>query len=217
MDSNAHWERIYQTKVSNQLSWYRPHLERSLALIESAAPLRSVAIIDVGAGESTLIDDLLSTGYTNLTILDISQTALRVTKERLGELARKVRWICADATHAPLAANSYDVWHDRAVFHFLTTEELRRAYVQVVETVVKPGGHVIVSTFGPEGPTQCSGLPVQRYDAEHLHAEFGSRFRLIESSNELHTTPAGTVQQFLYCHFKFSPNQDFKSGHHQQS
>jgi len=202
MESNTgtHWEDVYRTKSAEQVSWYRPHLERSLSLIEKASPRRDAAIIDVGAGESTLIDDLLSRGYTNLTILDVSETALAVTKERLGKLAEKVLWIRADVTEAPLPAHFYDVWHDRAVFHFLTTNEQRKAYVQVVEKTVKRGGHVIVSTFGPEGPTKCSGLPVIRYDAEELHGEFGNHFRLIESSKELHQTPSGKVQQFLYCY-----------------
>jgi SAM-dependent methyltransferase len=164
-----------------------------------AAPQRTAAIIDVGAGESTLIDDLLSRGYTNLTVLDVSQTALAVTKERLGGSAKSVQWICEDVTQAPLPAHFYDVWHDRAVFHFLTADDQRKAYVQAVERSLKPGGYVILSTFGPAGPTKCSGLPVMRYDAEGLHGEFGSRFRLIESSEEIHETPSGTQQQFLYC------------------
>jgi ubiquinone/menaquinone biosynthesis C-methylase UbiE len=160
----------------------------------------------VGAGESTLIDDLISRGYTNLTILDVSQTALAVTKKRLGSAAKGVQWICADVTQAPLPANFYDVWHDRAVFHFLTTDEQRQAYVQAVERAVKPGGHVIVSTFGPEGPTKCSGLPVVRYDAQELHGEFGNHFRLLESFKEVHKTPFGTKQQFLYCLCRFVPS-----------
>jgi 2-polyprenyl-3-methyl-5-hydroxy-6-metoxy-1,4-benzoquinol methylase len=199
-DVGSHWENIYRTKSPDSVSWYRPHLERSVSFIESAALLRSVAIIDVGGGESTLVDDLLARGYTNLTILDISHRALVETRKRLGQSAESVRWICADVTQAPLPARFYDVWHDRAVFHFLTSEEERKKYVQTVEHAVKPGGHVIVSTFGPEGPTKCSGLPVVRYDAKGLHGEFGSHFRLIESARELHETPSGTVQQFLYCY-----------------
>jgi 2-polyprenyl-3-methyl-5-hydroxy-6-metoxy-1,4-benzoquinol methylase len=197
--TNVHWDNVYKAKSADQVSWYRPHLERSLSLIELSAPQRTTAIIDVGAGESTLIDDLLSRGYTNLTVLDISQTALAVTKERLGESARSVQWICADVTQVALPAHSYDVWHDRAVFHFLIAEEQRRAYVQAVAKAVKPGGYVIVSAFGPEGPTKCSGLPVMRYDAQDLHGEFGNQFRLIESSKEVHQTPLGTEQQFVYC------------------
>ena len=199
-DMGSHWDNIYRQTAPEQVSWYRPHLDRSLSLIQSAAPDRAAAIIDVGGGESTMVDDLLALGYRNLTVLDISQTALALTKQRLGEAAGRVQWICADVTAPPLATDSFDVWHDRAVFHFLTSEEQRLAYVHAVESTVKPRGHVIVSTFGPEGPDKCSGLPVMRYDAEELHEEFGTRFRLIESSREMHETPFGTIQQFLYCY-----------------
>ena len=132
----------------------------------------------------------------------MSQTALNVTKKRLGLLAEQVKWIVADITQAQLESFAYDVWHDRAVFHFLTSIEQRAAYVRNVAKAVKPGGHVIVSTFGPEGPTKCSGLEVMRYDAESLHNEFGTRFRLVESLKELHQTPFGTTQQFMYCYCK---------------
>jgi len=200
MDASLHWEKIYTTKAPDAVSWYRSHLERSLGLIESASPDRSARIIDVGGGASTLVDDLVARGYRNLTILDVSQTALDVTKARLGESAKQIDWICADITRAELPAQAFDVWHDRAVFHFLTAEEQRAAYVRLAARAVRPGGHVIVSTFGPEGPLKCSGLEVARYDAESLHHEFGRRFSLIQSSKELHQTPFGTTQQFLYCY-----------------
>jgi 2-polyprenyl-3-methyl-5-hydroxy-6-metoxy-1,4-benzoquinol methylase len=196
----THWENLYTTKATDQVSWYQPHLEMSLSLIERAAATPSASIIDVGGGESTLVDDLLARGYRNITVLDISQTAIDVTKQRLKELAERVHWIAADVTEANLASGAYDVWHDRAVFHFLTTMEQRAAYVNTVRHAVKQGGHVIVGAFGPEGPTRCSGLDVIRYDAESLHDQFGSRFRLAESSKELHHTPFGTTQQFLYCY-----------------
>ena len=199
MNPKTHWEKIYREKAPDALSWYRAHLETSLALIEKAAPQHSASIIDVGGGESTLIDDLLANGYDNITVLDVSQTAVDVTKRRLGRSAERVRWITGDITTAKLASNVYDVWHDRAVFHFLTSIEQRIAYVQQVARTVKPGRHVLVSTFGPEGPTKCSGLEVVRYDAESLHAEFGLHFHLVESFKELHVTPFGTTQQFLYC------------------
>jgi 2-polyprenyl-3-methyl-5-hydroxy-6-metoxy-1,4-benzoquinol methylase len=200
MDQKNHWDRIYKAKGASQVSWYRPHLETSLGLIERAAESRFAAIIDVGGGESTLVDDLLARGYQDITVLDISQTAIDDTKERLRELAARVQWLVADVTKAELQGKAYDVWHDRAVFHFLTTVEQRAAYVRNVMNSVKPGGHIIVSTFGPEGPTKCSGLDVVRYDAESLHEQFGRRFRLVESSRELHGTPSGTTQQFLYCY-----------------
>ncbi|HLZ91333.1 MAG TPA: class I SAM-dependent methyltransferase [Candidatus Acidoferrum sp.] len=182
------------------MSWYRAHLETSLALIERAARSPSASIIDIGAGESTLVDDLLARGYENITVFDISETALDVTKKRLGPLAQQSEWIVADVTQVELPPSAYDVWHDRAVFHFLTSIEQRAAYVRNVAKAVRAGGHVIVSTFGPEGPTKCSGLQVSRYDAASLHGEFGPRFRLVESSQELHRTPFGTTQQFLYCY-----------------
>jgi SAM-dependent methyltransferase len=200
MDAGSHWEKVYRTKAPDAVSWYRPHLDRSLAFIESVSPDRTASIIDVGGGESTLVDDLLARGYHNLTILDVSQTALAVTRARLGEGGDRALWIRADVTQAPLAAQSFDVWHDRAVFHFLTAPEQRIAYVQAVARAVRPRGHVIVSTFGPEGPAKCSGLDVARYDADSLHGEFGERFKLIDSSKELHRTPFGTTQQFLYCY-----------------
>ena len=200
MDTQAHWEQIYGTKPPDQVSWFCPHLHTSLALIRRAAGDQSASVIDVGAGASTLVDDLIEAGYTNLTVLDISQAAIEVAKNRLGEASKSIRWLRADVTGANLPAHSYDVWHDRAVFHFLTQPAERLAYVRNVAWAVKPGGHVIVSPFGPDGPEKCSGFDVMRYDAKSLHREFGSSFRLIESSKELHHTPFGTTQQFLYCH-----------------
>ncbi len=198
-DSKAHWEGIYQRVAPEQVSWYRPHLETSLEMIERAAKGRDAPIIDVGGGESTLVDDLLARGYERVTVLDISETAIAVCRERLGAKAERVRWIAADVTKAEFARGEYDIWHDRAVFHFLTAEETRREYVRQVAKAVRPGGYVIVSTFGPEGPTKCSGLDVVRYDADTLHGEFGAHFRPVESREEIHRTPAGKVQQFLYC------------------
>jgi 2-polyprenyl-3-methyl-5-hydroxy-6-metoxy-1,4-benzoquinol methylase len=199
-DAKAHWERVYTTRAPDQVSWYRPHLEASLALVEQAAGGVSARIIDVGGGESTLVDDLLARGYLNVAVLDISQTAIEVTKKRLKQFADRVHWITADITAVELAPSAYDVWHDRAVFHFLNTTEKRVAYVNNVARSVKKGGHIIVSTFGPEGPAKCSGLEVMRYDAESLHGQFGTRFRLVESFKQLHQTPLGTTQQFLYCY-----------------
>jgi 2-polyprenyl-3-methyl-5-hydroxy-6-metoxy-1,4-benzoquinol methylase len=199
MRADAHWEKIYREKAPDTLSWYRAHLETSLELIEEVAPARSAAIIDVGGGESTLVDDLLAHGYQDITVLDVSQTAIDVTKKRLGLTAEHIHWLAADITSVELPPNAYDVWHDRAVFHFLTKLDQRVAYVRQVARAVRPGGHVLVSTFGPEGPEKCSGLEIVRYDAESLHAEFGVRFRMLESLKELHQTPFGTTQQFLYC------------------
>jgi len=198
-NADTHWDTVYRTKAPDAVSWYRPHLETSIELIQRVAPDPSASIIDVGGGESTLVDDLLAKGYRNVSVLDISPTAIEVARKRIGDLARSVTWIIGDITQAILPSQHYDVWHDRAVFHFLTTQEERAAYVQRVAESMKLGGHVIVATFGPEGPTQCSGLDVVRYDAQSLHAQFGRHFRLMESATELHQTPVGKTQQFLYC------------------
>jgi 2-polyprenyl-3-methyl-5-hydroxy-6-metoxy-1,4-benzoquinol methylase len=200
LDPKQHWEKVYTTKAPEAVSWYRVHLETSLELIDRAAETRSAAIIDIGGGESTLVDDLVLRGYQNLTVLDISPTAIAVTRARLGAAAERVKWITGDICEIELEERAYDIWHDRAVFHFLTAPEQRLGYVRQVTRAVKPGGHVIVSTFGPEGPVKCSGLETMRYDAEELHDEFGRQFRLVESSKELHETPFGTKQQFLYCY-----------------
>jgi len=199
MASKAHWESVYGGKAPEAVSWYRAHLERSLALIERSCPGRSASIIDVGGGESTLVDDLLAKGYGHVTVLDISEKALEVARTRLGARAAAVTWLAADITKAALPARGYDLWHDRAVFHFLTRAEDRAAYVRQVAASVKTGGYVIVATFGPEGPEKCSGLDVVRYDTGSLHEQFGAGFRLLDSATELHQTPFGTTQQFLYC------------------
>ena len=198
-DTKEHWEKVYRRLPPEAVSWYRPHLETSVELIESVAGGRGAPIIDVGGGESTLVDDLLARGYERVTVLDISETAIETSKQRLGAAASRVRWIAADVTASAFERGAYGVWHDRAVFHFLTTTEQRVAYVRKVAHAVRAGGHVIVSTFGPQGPTRCSGLDVMRYDAEQLHGEFGAQFRAVESREEIHRTPSGGVQQFLYC------------------
>lgn len=200
MNVQAHWETIYREKAPDAVSWYSPHLDTSLALIERTSVSRSAAIIDVGGGESTLVDDLLARGYQNISVLDISQTAIDANKRRLGDSSLRVHWIAGDIMKVDLDPLAFDVWHDRAVFHFLTDSADRLAYVRQVVHTVKPGGHVIVGTFGPEGPRSCSGLDVARYDTDSLHDEFGERFQLLDSSKQLHQTPFGTVQQFLYCY-----------------
>ena len=203
-DPGSHWEKVYRTKRPTEVSWYRAHLEASLALIEEAAGNHDAHIIDVGGGESTLVDDLLARGYRNLHVLDISPTAIAVARERLGGAADGIDWLCGDVTSYAFPPGRYDLWHDRAVFHFLTAEHDRVAYVRQVAHAVRPGGRVIVATFGPEGPTKCSGLDVVRYDPERLHDEFGTRFRLVKHFTELHRTPAGAVQQFIYCYCKMA-------------
>jgi SAM-dependent methyltransferase len=199
MNAQLHWDKVYGTKAPDEVSWFRPHVEKSMSFIERSSPAHSARIIDVGGGESTLVDDLLERGYANVTVLDISGTAISVTKGRLAGRADFVEWLVGDVTKIDLPADTYEVWHDRAVFHFLTSAADRAAYVERVRVSVRRGGHVIIGTFGPEGRTKCSGLDVNRYDADSLHGEFGRRFRLIDSTKELHETPFGTTQQFLYC------------------
>ena len=199
MHSKDHWEKVYTTKAAEGVSWYQPHAEQSMALIRATGANKQAAIMDVGGGASTLVDDLLVEGYTQLTVLDLSDEALAVSQRRLGAPARSVQWLVADITQAEFAPHSIDVWHDRAVFHFLTSPQDREAYVRQVVHAVKPGGHVIVATFGTNGPLQCSGLPVMRYAPDALHAEFGSAFALLSHQEQLHHTPFGTDQQFVYC------------------
>lgn len=200
MQSKEHWEYVYATKATDAVSWFQEHAESSLRLIQQTGAPRSASIIDIGGGASTLVDDLLAKGYSNLSVLDLSSAALSASQNRLGAKASMVHWIVADITNAGLPAQNYDVWHDRAVFHFLTTVEDRQAYVQAVLRAVKPGGHVIVATFAEDGPLQCSGLPVMRYNSEGLHAEFGEPFTLVHHEKESHQTPIGTTQQFTYCY-----------------
>lgn len=202
IDDKQHWETVYETKAPDAVSWYQPHLEKSLQLIINADSNRAAQVIDVGGGEATLVDDLLATGYRNVSVLDISQRAIDVCKARLGEQSTSITWFTTDILKAALPQKFYDIWHDRAVFHFLTSEDHRRKYVSQVAHAVKTGGHVIVATFGPQGPEKCSGLSTMRYDADSLHEQFGTSFRLIQSATELHNTPFGTTQQFLYCYCK---------------
>ncbi|MDD2686608.1 MAG: class I SAM-dependent methyltransferase [Gallionella sp.] len=204
MHPKAHWEQVYTSKSVDAVSWFQEHADLSLDLIKATDAGHHASIIDVGGGASKLADDLLGNGYTDLTVLDLSAAALNATRQRLGKQAGQVSWIEADITQAELPAKRYDIWHDRAVFHFLTTPEQRNAYVQTVFRSVKPGGHVIVATFAEDGPLQCSGLPVMRYRADELHDEFGEAFTLLKHQKEAHHTPSGSVQQFVYCYCRRS-------------
>lgn len=200
-DVKTHWEKIFTRKSPHEVSWYKPHLSVSHQLIERAGVSQSAAIIDIGGGDSSLVDDLLNAGYTNVTVLDISTAALERSKARLGRTANTVTWLAADITRAALQANAYDLWHDRAMFHFLTDPASRNAYIGLCTTAVKPGGKLIIATFAADGPEQCSGLPTMRYAPTDLEHQFAPSFHLIESVPELHTTPAGKVQSFVYCMF----------------
>ncbi len=200
MDRQQHWERIHGAKAPADVSWYRPHLERSLAFIEGAGLARNARIIDVGGGASTLVDDLLDRGYDDVTVLDISSAAIDRAKERLGARANAVTWLVGDITTIELPKHRYDFWHDRAVFHFLTDPEARLRYTAAVRRSLKIDGHIVVATFGPSGPEKCSGLDVVRYSADGLHEQFGGQFRKVGSCTEFHTTPWGAEQEFMYCY-----------------
>jgi ubiquinone/menaquinone biosynthesis C-methylase UbiE len=200
MDRKQHWEQVYTTKPSDSVSWFQEHADQSLRLIHKTGLDKDAAIIDVGGGASILVDELAAEGYTDLTVLDLSAAALSVAKQRLGKQADAVHWMEGDITRAEFPTHRFDIWHDRAVFHFLTDPVDRNAYVERVMRAVRPGGHVIIATFGEDGPEKCSGLPVMRYKPESLHAEFGEAFLLVEHEKEAHHTPAGSVQQFVYCY-----------------
>ena len=201
MDRKAHWEQTYRTKALNELGWYQAHPTLSPQLIESTGVGKSADIIDVGGGDSTLVDVLLDRGFTHVTVLDISSLALDRVKARLGDRARCVTWIEGDVTKLS-ATQAYDVWHDRATFHFLTDAEDRKRYIQVMKRAIRAPGHVIISTFAPDAPPTCNGLDVVRYTPQALCAEIGQRFELIEAQGQIHITPIGTEQAFIYCHLK---------------
>ena len=204
---HTHWQNVYTKKGENEVSWFQENPAPSLELIARVGATPASAIIDIGAGASRLVDSLIDRGFKDVTVLDLSEAALEAAKARLGSSAAQVDWIVADATvWEPLKA--YDIWHDRAVFHFVTEPEQRKAYVRQIASALKSGGQVIIATFGPQGPQKCSGLDTRRYDAEALENEFGPDFRLVRSSILQHQTPTGTTQQFLYCQFSFSPTQE---------
>lgn len=196
---DQHWEAVYSNKATDQVSWFQLHAASSLRLITESVGA-DAHIIDVGGGASVLVDNLLDAGYRNLTVLDLAPSALAVSQARLGERAQSVQWRVGDVTQVELPVAQYDVWHDRAVFHFLTDPDDRARYVAQVLKSVKPGGRLIVATFGPGGPLQCSGLDVVCYTPDALHAEFGAPFRLLKHETEIHHTPTGKEQEFVYCY-----------------
>jgi ubiquinone/menaquinone biosynthesis C-methylase UbiE len=199
MNREEHWENIYRTRSPTEVSWYQPEARLSLDLIRRVAPGLDSSILDVGGGASTLVDGLLRAGYRDITVLDLAATGLARAQDRLADRASQVKWIVGDVLSAPLPAASFAVWHDRAVFHFLTDARDRARYVEQARRIVRSGGYVIVASFGPEGPSRCSGLEVVRYSPQRLHAEFGSTFELLDSIREEHWTPTGSLQPFVYC------------------
>ncbi|HXG83905.1 MAG TPA: class I SAM-dependent methyltransferase [Pyrinomonadaceae bacterium] len=199
MNRKTHWETVYQTKSDCEVSWFSEHLDNSLRMILNTKAGKEAAIIDVG-GSSTLADDLLEKGFADVSVLDISRAAMEKSRERLGSRAAQIKWIEADITEVSLPENHYDIWHDRAVFHFLTTPEDRKKYVELVMRSLKVGGHIIVASFGENGPQKCSGLDVMRYSPDAMRDEFGDEFKLVKSFHETHKTPLGTNQEFVYCY-----------------
>jgi SAM-dependent methyltransferase len=201
MDAKSHWESIYTSRAPTELSWYQARPLLSLQLIRATGIGKDQPIIDVGGGDSVLVDCLLEAGYTRLAVLDISAAALARARQRLGPRAASVQWLEADVTGFR-PPHSFALWHDRAAFHFLTEASDRQRYVRVLREALLPGGHLIIATFAPQAPPRCSGLDVVRYDAAKLCAELGEDFELAESCEETHRTPWQTTQQFLYCRFR---------------
>lgn len=200
-DRKDHWERVYSTRDERGVSWYQAQPRLSLELIESVAPPEGGRIIDVGGGASVLVDRLLERGFREVAVLDISEIALEKARARLGDRAARVRWLAADVTEGP-ELGTFDVWHDRAVFHFLTDPAERRSYVELARSTIAEGGHLVLAAFADDGPTRCSDLDVCRYNARSLASELGAEFALVREARETHSTPWGTPQPFFYGVFR---------------
>lgn len=200
-ETKGHWEQIYLTKSPSELSWTQERPSPSLDWILEAVPNRSSAVIDVGGGISTLVDHLLLEGYDWPAVLDVSESALEIARERLGSFAAQVEWISADVTDCDFK-RKYELWHDRAVFHFLTVRSDRVAYLAGLRKALVAGGKALLATFSPQGPSKCSGLDVVRFDEKVLSLELGEDFRLLRHERREHTTPWGTTQDFQYCLFQ---------------
>ncbi|MGT2440953.1 class I SAM-dependent methyltransferase [Bradyrhizobium betae] len=199
-DRQAHWQNVYATKAEKEVSWFQEDPSPSLDMIAATGIATEAGIIDVGGGASRLVDHLLDRGFSRLAILDLSATALEATKKRLDGRGDGVDWIVADvANWTP--SDTYDLWHDRAAFHFLTNPADRDAYVARLKKAVRPGGHIIIATFAPDGPERCSGLPIVRYDPASLARVIGPEFELIDSRRHDHLTPGGGTQRFQFSRF----------------
>jgi SAM-dependent methyltransferase len=199
MNRAEHWDHVYRTKAADRVSWFQPDPRLSRELIEAVAPDRGARIVDVGGGASRLADGLLDAGYQNITVLDISEMALGAAQAQLGDRAPLVRWIAGDVLSWDAEPGSCDVWHDRAVFHFLNAAEDRARYLAVARRALRKGGHAIIATFAADGPTKCSGLDVSRYSPLQLAAELSEGFVFLRSEREIHSTPVGAQQAFTYA------------------
>lgn len=202
MNDAEHWDQIYSSRSSSKVGWYRPHLDTPLSWIESLNLEPNEAILDVGGGASTLVDDLLKSGHKNLTVLDLSRRAIQLTQDRLGNVASAVTWLQGDVTEIELPVEYYRVWHDRAVFHFLLEPQARQKYKQALLRTLEVEGYFIIGAFAPDAPPQCSGLPVQRYNSRLLEETLGKEFTLKRHQYEMHTTPGGVGQSYVYCLFQ---------------
>lgn len=202
MDAQAHWDQIYSARAPETLSWYQVHLQSSLDLIAATGVGCEASVIDVGAGASNLAGDLLTRGYRRVTALDLSPAGLAHAQTRLGEKMSAVNWLVGDVTAVALPHQAYDVWHDRAVFHFLVQPAACEAYRQAVRHALRPDGHLIIATFDLDGPPRCSGLDVVRYSPSMLANLFGDEFTLVESRRETHVTPGGFTQQFQFSRLR---------------
>ena len=205
MSSQDHWEQVYAAKTADRLCWYTPHLGIPVGWVKKLELPPDAAIVDVGGGASTFVDDHLDAGYRDLTVLDISGKALATARDRLGDRSRQVTWLCADITTTRLASAKFALWHDRAVFHFLTDAKDRDVYRRNLSDALRPGGYLIIGTFAPEAPPRCSGLPVRRYSKAQLVDEFGPAFALVNDVKELHVTPGGVEQMYQFCLFRRVP------------
>ena len=197
-ETREHWDRVWSTKDPDEVSWFEPTPRTSLELIEALGLSADAPIIDIGGGASTLAGELLGLGFEDVTVADISDAALVTARERLGPDATKITWVVADVRQHDFGRR-FALWHDRAVFHFLVDENDRRRYLEVLRSSVAPDGHIVIATFGPEGPTSCSGLPVVRYGPEELAAAVAPVIDLVAHRLVMHTTPSGKTQQFLYA------------------
>jgi trans-aconitate methyltransferase len=197
----AHWENVYTTKGEKEVSWFQENPAPSLDLIALTGLSDDAAIIDIGGGASRLVDDLLTRKFRRLTVLDLSEAALAAARKRLGDRGAHVQWVIADVTKWE-PTQTYDLWHDRAAFHFLTDQADQSAYVDRLKKALRPGGYVIIGTFAPDGPERCSGLPIMRHDATTLSAILGKDFVLIDSRRHDHVTPWGAVQRFQFSTFR---------------
>jgi SAM-dependent methyltransferase len=202
----AHWEKVYTTKGEKEVSWYQESPAPSLELIALASLSADASIIDIGGGASRLVDGLVERSFGRITVLDLSAAALDAAKERLGDRGTSVKWMVADVTTWE-PSKTYDLWHDRAAFHFLTDQAEQRAYVDCLKKAVKPGGQVIVGTFALDGPERCSGLPIVRHDAASLSAILGPHFQLIDARRHDHATPWNAVQRFQFSTFRRDQNR----------